>query len=156
MFELTTLDTIIILLIIASFIFFVMEMIVAGFGFFGIMGTIFSVVAIGLTIIFDRSFIFIFTGISLIFYFVGVIAFIFVKNKDKGIINNEVVAKEEIKDLSVYINKEGVSKTVLKPIGTIFIENEELEAIASLSFIDKGEKVRVVRVTDGKIIVEKV
>lgn len=52
--------------------------------------------------------------------------------------------------------KEGVVITTLRPAGTIEIEGKRYDAISLGEFIEKGEKIKVIKVEGGKIIVEKI
>ncbi len=68
-------------------------------------------------------------------------------NKDEGYISSE--------EKSQYLGKEGVCLSFLRPSGKIEIEGEMLDAIAESGLIEKGEKVKVIRVEGSKIIVRK-
>ena len=68
-------------------------------------------------------------------------------NKDEGYISSE--------EKRQYLGKEGVCLSFLRPSGKIEIEGEMLDAIAESGLIEKGEKVKVIRVEGSKIIVRK-
>lgn len=53
------------------------------------------------------------------------------------------------------IGKEGVVTTTLRPAGTIEIDGKKYDALSLGEFIEKGEKIKVIKVEGGKIIVEK-
>jgi len=54
------------------------------------------------------------------------------------------------------IGKEGVVITTLRPAGTIEIDGKKYDALSLGEFIEKGEKIKVIKVEGGKIIVEKI
>lgn len=58
--------------------------------------------------------------------------------------------------LEELIGKEGVVLTTLRPSGTIEIEGKRYDAISLGEFIEKGKKIKVIRIEGGKIIVEKI
>ncbi len=152
-----TLEFFILALILAAFIFFILECLAPGFGVFGILGIVCTIIAIAITILFDKSPIYIYVGLALILYAIIAIVFIFTRpNASKGIINTEILNEEIKMDYSKYIGKEGVTKTVLKPLGVVTIGNEDFEVVSKLSFVDKGEKVKIVSLCDGKLFVEKI
>ena len=54
------------------------------------------------------------------------------------------------------VGKEGLVITTLRPAGTIEIDGKKYDALSLGEFIEKGEKIKVIRVEGGKIIVEKI
>ncbi|MDD3875808.1 MAG: NfeD family protein [Bacteroidales bacterium] len=58
--------------------------------------------------------------------------------------------------LKHFLGKEGVAVTMLRPAGTIEIENEHYDAVAQVSFIEKGEKVVVVKYEHMQLVVKKI
>lgn len=52
--------------------------------------------------------------------------------------------------------KEGTVLTTLRPAGTIEIDGKRYDAISIGEFIEKGAKIKVIKVEGGKIIVEKI
>ena len=54
------------------------------------------------------------------------------------------------------VGLEGYVLTVLRPSGTILIENERIDAVSEGAFIDKGSKVKVVKVEGARIVVRAV
>ena len=59
------------------------------------------------------------------------------------------------KSYKPYINKEGVTITPLRPAGTIEIEDTKLDVVSENIFIEKGEKVKVIKIEGNRIIVKK-
>lgn len=54
------------------------------------------------------------------------------------------------------IGLDGYTLTVLRPSGTIVIENERLDAVSEGGYIGKGSKVKVVRAEGSRIIVREI
>ncbi len=157
MLELEILDYLIVMLLLAGVIFTVMEVFAPGFGIFGILGILSIVLSIFVTVAFHRPATLLYIEIFAIVFSIVLISFVFIKFKGKnGIIHSEVLKPEINDDLHKYLGLQGVSKTVLRPIGFVILNDEQLEAVATVSFIDKEQLVKVVRVTDGKLFVEKV
>ncbi|GAA0457724.1 NfeD family protein [Alkalibacillus silvisoli] len=53
------------------------------------------------------------------------------------------------------IGKTGVTETVLRPIGTIKVNDERLSGVSNGQWIESGEQIKVVNVDGTKILVEK-
>jgi membrane-bound serine protease (ClpP class) len=54
------------------------------------------------------------------------------------------------------VGLEGIAATVLRPAGTIFVGNERIDAVSEGAYIDKGSKVKVVKVEGARIVVRAV
>ena len=54
------------------------------------------------------------------------------------------------------IGKEGIANTVLRPSGKIEIEGEIYDAKGEIGYIEKGEKIKVIRIEAGQLYVLKV
>ncbi len=59
-------------------------------------------------------------------------------------------------DYSHYLNKEGTVISELRPSGTAKIDGDLVDVISEGSFINKGEKIHVIKVEGVRIIVRKV
>ncbi|MCF8361479.1 MAG: nodulation protein NfeD [Prolixibacteraceae bacterium] len=59
------------------------------------------------------------------------------------------------KHQSELIGKKGIAQTVLRPSGKVTVENEYWDAKSEYGYIDKGEKIVVVRQESGQLYVEK-
>ena len=59
-------------------------------------------------------------------------------------------------DNSPYLHKEGEVLSELRPAGTILIDGKPVDVVSEGAFINKGEKVRVVKVEGMRIIVRKI
>lgn len=72
-----------------------------------------------------------------------------VQNKDEGYIGIDSHQKE-------MIGKEGLAFTILRPSGRVEIEGEIYDAKAEIGYINKGEKVKVIRDEAGQLYVMKI
>ena len=59
-------------------------------------------------------------------------------------------------DQSSYVGQEGVLLTDLRPVGTVRVGDKRLDALADGEFLNKGTKVRVIRIDGAQLVVEKV
>ncbi len=59
-------------------------------------------------------------------------------------------------DLTALVGRQGLALTPLRPAGTISIAEERLDALTLGDFIQKGERVQVLRVEGSKVFVKKV
>ncbi len=58
-------------------------------------------------------------------------------------------------DMSL-VGAEGVAMTMLRPAGTIELNGRRIDAVANGTFIDQGQRVRVVEVHGNRVVVEAV
>ncbi|GEL78292.1 NfeD family protein [Tenuibacillus multivorans] len=54
------------------------------------------------------------------------------------------------------LHKEGVTVTVLRPSGTIKVDNQEISAVSRAKWIEKGSHIKIVTVDGTKIEVEEI
>ncbi|WP_106830720.1 NfeD family protein [Parabacteroides pacaensis] len=59
-------------------------------------------------------------------------------------------------DLSRIVGEEGEAATVLRPSGKIFIHGELYDGVSESGFIERGEKIRVIRFENSQFYVERV
>jgi membrane-bound serine protease (ClpP class) len=71
------------------------------------------------------------------------------QDKQKGFISYDNKHQSEL------VGKKGVAQTILRPSGKVIVENEYWDAKAEYGFIDKGEKILVVKQESGQLYVEK-
>lgn len=67
---------------------------------------------------------------------------------DKGYLSTNKMDK--------YLNREGISKSELRPSGFVLIDNIKLDVLAESGFIEKNTKVKVIRVEGSKIFVRRI
>ncbi|NCA99510.1 MAG: hypothetical protein EOM70_09055 [Clostridia bacterium] len=59
-------------------------------------------------------------------------------------------------DTSIWIGKEGVALSTLRPAGTAQFDNQRLDVVTEGAYIETGTKVRVIRAEGRRIVVEPV
>lgn len=69
-------------------------------------------------------------------------------NKEKGY--------QSTKEYSYLVGKEGVALTFLRPSGTVEVEGEILDVVSEVGFIEKGNRVTVVKTEGRRIVVKKI
>lgn len=57
-------------------------------------------------------------------------------------------------DLSSLVGKEGIAATVLRPSGKVSVDGEFYDGVSESGFIEKGDKVKVVRFENAQVYVE--
>ena len=81
------------------------------------------------------------------------------KQKEKAVLKDGAVVtltKEGNPDFNFLVNKEGVVKTDLKPSGKVEIDGKIYDVSSSKEYIYATNKVKVVKIEDTRIIVEKI
>lgn len=58
-------------------------------------------------------------------------------------------------DVSALMGEEGEAATVLRPSGKIYVHGEMYDAVSDTGFIERGERVRVVRFENSQLYVER-
>lgn len=79
----------------------------------------------------------------------GELALSSVQDKNLGFISSDNTQKELIGEI-------GITDTILRPAGKIYINETIYDATAISGFIDKGEKVKVIRYETGQLYVVKI
>ena len=142
------------------------EVIIPGFGVFGILGTFFTfggiisriilgVNALQILIMFILVIVVIVLSVILVSLFarMGLLGKIsIVQNKTVVPVDYEKPSKEQLK----LVNKTGFAHTVFKPSGKLIYEGKIYDAMSNGEFIEQGEKIKVVEIKNNTIIVKKV
>ena len=133
------------------------EILMPGFGLFGILGTI---SLLGTLVAVFKLFgftAFLTMLIAVVIIFFGMIVFA----KKSGLYNKVVLKeKQEAKGfdetpLRGLLGKTGVTHTELKPFGIAEIDGKVVDVCSTGDFVDRGTKVQVVQIT-GKTVTVKV
>ena len=83
----------------------------------------------------------------------------------KLVLFNKMVLSESARKEDGYVSNvtrsdllgmEGRALTILRPAGTIFINNERVDAVTEGGFIEKNAKVKVIKVEGARIVVREV
>jgi len=153
-----------ILLFLLGIILLSIEVFLPGFGIFGIGGIISIITSIILTAPCWEAGI-----ISLVLAIVGSILLLLLSFKvltkrnfwDRLILGTKYKKEEgyipQVEDLSIHLGKRGEALTILRPAGTVILDDEtRLDVVTDGGFIQKGEKIEVVKVEGIRLIVRAV
>ncbi|MGM0828405.1 MAG: NfeD family protein [Bacillota bacterium] len=78
---------------------------------------------------------------------------------------NKIILKDSTSTESGYVSninrleligKEGVTKTPLRPSGTVIVDDERIDAVTEGGFIKAGERVKIVKVEGSRIVVRDI
>lgn len=62
----------------------------------------------------------------------------------------------DLNELGIKEGDEGISVSSLRPMGTVLIGNNKIEGQSNGEFINSGEKIRVVKLLNYKVLVQKI
>lgn len=144
--------------------FLVAEMFMPGFGLPGISGIILELIAI--VLVYLRFGGLAALGMTLIVLALVAIALsLALRSVNKGrlskssvILNDEETPEEgyvATQDMEVFLGREGVTTTVLRPTGMAEFDGVKLNVSADGEYIAKDEPVRVIRVEGARVVVKK-
>lgn len=147
--------------------------IIPGFGIAGVLGIILMVASLFFSLFntegskgyFDTSLLemaIIQLGSALAgFFILGFLAYKFLPNTrtfKAFVLDSESKATEgftSAPDYSFLVGSEGTSMTILRPAGTVLINNQRYDVVTQGDFIEKDQKVKVIKVEGMRIVVEK-
>ena len=146
-------------LIISGIILLLIEMMIPGFGIFGLTGLLlllwgmYDVMGGGsmaMVVVTVLSIV----GVMILWWIVS----IFPKTRVGGRLTLRLQFTKEKgyashPNPSVWLGKIGVAKTVLRPAGTIVVDDTFLDAITDGEFYEPGTEVIIISVTGGRIVV---
>lgn len=143
----------------------IVEVFMPGFGLPGISGIILEIVAIGLTFAWHGGLAAL--GMTLIILAVVAIAISLVlRSVNRGKLSKSAVILTDTenaadgyvtsRDMEVFLNKEGVTTTVLRPSGMAEFEGVKLNVVADGEYIAKNVRVRVDHVEGSRVVVSRV
>jgi membrane-bound ClpP family serine protease len=164
MIDFLTTNLAIILFFVIGTVLLVIEVFMPGFGIAGISGLILEGVSIMLMFIKHGPFAAV--GLTiLVLALVGVFISITLRSATNGRLSNSpfVLQKSETvaegytatKDMDVFIGKEGIATTTLRPVGMAEIDGVKLNVDSDGEFITKGTPIRVTRIDGLRVIVRK-
>ena len=158
----TTFEILGIILLIAGFILVGVEMAVPGFGLPGISGIISLVLGIIFTAdnvsegIIMAIIVIVILGIMLA---VAMALLGSKKMKSPMVLREDVKGEQgflESSDLEYLVGKEGVAATDLRPAGKGNFDGIEFDILSGGSYINKGSKIRIIKVKDNKLVVSEI
>ncbi len=143
----------IILLCVVGLVLVFAEMLMPGFGIFGILG---AICLLGTSMLVAKVYgiaAFLITVVLLVIVFWVMIAIV----KKTGLYNKVVLRdKQEMKDfdestLEGMVGAEGLTQTTLRPFGVAVFDGKHIDVTSDGDFIDRGCKVRIVKIS-GKTV----
>jgi len=155
----TTFEIIGIVLLLAGFVLVGIEMAVPGFGLPGISGIISLV--LGIILLADSVSAGIIMAIIVI-VILGIMFAVAMSLLSSKKMKSPIVLREDVKgeqgflessDLEYLIGKEGVATTDLRPAGKGMFDGIEFDILSGGSYIGKGNKIRICKIKDNKLIV---
>lgn len=134
------------------------EIFIPGFGVCGISGLVALAASAVLTVLFAPYGIFIMV-LELLFVAAaawGLIRFLRKRNANSSLILKETLNFEaqDVGDLDYFLGKEGMSKTPLRPQGFADFNGVSMEVFSDGSFIPARKKIKVVEVSQKRLIVK--
>lgn len=137
------------------------ELVVPGFGVPGIAGIVSLILSITVMVVAYPVYgIFIAIGVigAVMLTILILRKWLSSKQIQGKIILEDVVATEkpEYEDLDYFLGKEGITLTPLKPYGTVDFSGVRIETFSVGPYVPAKVKVKVVEVTNNKIMVEQV
>lgn len=145
--------------LILGLIFLVIEAIIPGFGFFGVSGFILLLIS-SITTITSVKF-----GLFIVIFevvFISLLIYFIFKHMRRSQIFGRIILDEtlnyeekEIGGTDYFLGKEGITKTPLKPFGSVDFNGVVMEVYSDGTFIKEKTKVKVIEVTTNKIIVKE-
>lgn len=148
-----------ILTLIVGITFLIIELLMPGFGIFGIIGIGLTILSWGITIFMFKAF-----GIFIVLIEIAIITlglFIALKKlKNKQIygkfILSDVLEKEkkQIGNMEDFIGKEGICKTDLRPFGIGEFSGIVLEVLSDDGYIKKDSLIKITKFEENKLYVK--
>ncbi len=133
-----------------------MEVILPGFGIFGISGSIALILSFTLTNIQYgfNAFLMMFL-VSL--FFIAIIIYIAKRKKDKFVLNDTLKTQDfDVTILQGLEGKQGITLTTLQPYGTIEVEEKQIDVTSNEGYIEKNTIIQIVQLKGKTVIVKKV
>lgn len=151
-----------IILFILGILLLLIEVVVPGFGIFGGIGIV-SVLSGIVMASYDTAYGSLSLGIAIVITLI--VTFIMIKYfGHRGVWNKFILRDRQkneegytaSKDMTHWMDKEGVAITPLRPSGTAQISEQFVDVVTEGHFIEKGRKIIVVRVEGTRVVVREV
>lgn len=145
-----------ILLTLMGLLLLLMEVILPGFGIFGISGSIALILSFTLTSIQYGFNVFLMMFLVSLF-FIAIIIYIAKRKKDKFVLNDTLkIQGFDVTILQGLEGKQGITLTTLQPYGTIEVEGKQIDVTSNEGYIEKNTIVQIVQLKGKTVIVKKV
>lgn len=154
------------IILFVGLLFCMLEIIVPGFGVFGIMGVIFSIGGVVARIIMGVTWLQVLILFLLVVSITAITILLVSLLAKMGVLGKTAIVQEKTavptdyekptKEQKKLIGKVGFAHTDFKTSGKLIINGEIYDAMSEGEFIDKGEKIKVIEIKNNTIIVKKV
>lgn len=153
--------TLTILLFFIGFALIIIEFfLIPGFGFTGILGFLFLCGGCYITWTYiGAMYGVIMTAISIAVVIISIIYFPKTKFAKKLVLNKKEARSEgfssQKEDEKSLLGKEGALLTSARPAGVAEIEGKRIDVVTDSEFLDKGDKIKVIKIDGNRIVIEK-
>lgn len=143
-------------------IFTIIEIYMPGFGVWGLAGITCFIIGIIVT---ADTLLEALILMMILLAIVGIIFSILLHSISKGKLPKNMVLSTAMRsedgyigtsDMKYFLNKQGVTLTILRPAGTVDFDGVKLDVVSEGEFIPKGTKVQVIKVEGRRIVVRRV
>ena len=145
------------LLLIVGLAFLVIELLIPGFGIFGIVGIILMILSWGITIFSFKLGILI---VLLEIFAITLGLYIFIKKLKRMQVYGKFILsdvlendKKDIGNMENFIGREGVCKTDLRPFGSAEFNGIVLDVLSDDGYIKKNSIIKVIKFEENKLYV---
>jgi len=146
--------------LLLAMILLLIELMIPGFGIFGIAGVVLilcSIYAFFSMVLIDKI---IFIIITIVFVFATYFIFKTLKKKlfHRGIILSDTLneVKKEYENVDFLMGKTGKTTTTLRPFGEVDFNGTRMQVYSDGSYISENKLVKVVRIEGEKVIVNEI
>jgi len=137
------------------------ELFIPGFGVPGLFGVCLLVLGVTMTArtVVEGLFL-----VTVLLAIIGIILTIVFHSVTKGKLAKSVILTDSLnkeagfsgtEDLSYFLGKEGVARSVLRPAGTADFDGVKLDVVSEGEFIAQNSKVKIVKVEGRRIVVRE-
>ncbi len=150
--------------------------IIPGFGVAGVSGIFLIIMSLTLSLVHNEGFDFEFTGTSSVLKSFFIVIISIISSFFLSIwLGQKLLTSTRFGELSLfttqqsaegytsvdiklkdYVGKTGIASTLLRPAGKIIIDEEQFDATAETGFIEKGEKIIIVKFENQQMVVRQV
>lgn len=144
------------LLALIGVLLIILEILLPGFGLFGISGSIALILVITLTTVkYSFAALAILLCVSLLF---AILFFHFMQSKKEKFILHDAIKTKDFDEtiLQDLEGKQGITLTTLQPYGMIEVEGKKIDVTSNEGYIDKNQTVQVIQVKGKAVIVKKI
>lgn len=143
----------------------IIEIIIPGFGIFGVMGIVMTVLGIifrilvGATLTQVFIMVFVIAAVAMLLFSIFTYSAKYGMISRTGLVENRVSVPSDFasdeNNFAHMLGKEGITDTDLKPVGKVIIENLSYQVFSNGKYIPKGVRVKIIEVDGASIVVKK-